>query len=359
MNDPTGSWSGRIPGAKIASDYDLHYGHGLLARESGDWPSYLAVSSPSAYKAAKPHLSREPRSVEYVSSLDWTNLQIIADKTPDKVKLVVGLGGGVALDASKYIALRRGLPLIIVPTIVSTGSIVHSTFAKWEGHATVGDSADWPWINFEYAIVDYDVVLKAPYYLNTAGLGDVLCGYSSIAEWRRNTRLGVGGPFDDELASKAIALQEYIFSGFPKTLDGDGGLTPDSVQFIMRAVQQRDDTTINHPNAPGADHSLWLAAEEINCRAWVHGEFVALGALVIAWYCEENPDMFAHWLDTCRIRRSPTEIGLAKDELRRALDYSPVYMSDSANGRDVPSILRYEPMNGSLYDALWDYLESA
>ena len=357
MDNPTGSWSGRIPGAKIASEHDLRYGHGLLARASRDWSNYFVVSSPNAYKAAWPHLSLEPEKVEYASTLDWTHLQTIADKVTDKIRLVVGIGGGLSLDASKYIALKKKLPLIIVPTIVSTGAIVHSVFAKWEGHSTVGHSSDWPWINFEYALIDYDVVLKAPYHLNTAGLGDVLCGYSAISEWRRNTRLGVGKPFDEDIASKTIELQEYIVREFPKTLDGDVGLTPDSVRFIMKAVQQRDDTTIDHPNAPGADHSLWLAAEEINCRTWIHGEFVALCALVIAWYCKENPEMFADWLDICRIRRKPSEIGLAKSHLRRALDYAPTFMSDSAQGRDISSILRHEPMSEDLYDTLWGYLE--
>ena len=31
-------------------------------------------------------------------------------------------------------------------------------------------------------MVDDDLVLAAPYYLDTAGLGDVLCGYAAIAE---------------------------------------------------------------------------------------------------------------------------------------------------------------------------------
>ena len=359
MNKSARSWSGRTPGSKTAAEHDLRYGSGLLARESQHWPSYFAVTSRSALEAAKPHLSHEPEAVEYASWLDWTHLQEIADKAPAGVELVVGLGGGVALDASKYVALKKGLPLVIVPTIVSTGSIVHSIFAKWDGYATVGNGADWPWINFDHAIIDYDVVLKAPYHLNIAGLGDVLCGYSAIAEWRRNTRLGIGEPFDEALAVKAIALQERIVTGFPKTLDSKGQLTPDSVHFILTAVQQRDDSLVVHPNAPAADHTLWLAAEEINRKTWVHGEFVALGALVIAWYCDERPDLLAEWLDTCRVRRHPSEIGLAKNELRKALDYCPVYMADAANGRDIQSILRHQPMSDSQFDALWAYLETA
>ena len=358
MKRPAGSWSGRTAGSKTAAEQDLRYGGGLLVRESADWPSYLAVTSRSAYAAAEPHLSREPQAVEHAGSLDWKHLQEIADRAPAGVELIVGIGGGTALDASKYVALKLGLPLVIVPTIVSTGSIVHSIFAKWDGHATVGDSVDWPWINFDHAIVDYDIVLKAPRYLNTAGLGDVLCGYSAIAEWRRNTRLGVGEPFDKAVAAKAVALQQRIVTGFPETLD-DGRLTADSVRFILTAVQQRDDSGVVHPNAPAADHPLWLAAEEVNRKMWVHGEFVALGTLVIAWYCDERPDLFAGWLDTCQVRRRPSEIGLAKSELRAALDYAPTFMADTSSGRDVRSILRHEPMGGGQFDELWGYLETA
>ena len=84
---------------------------------------------------------------------------------------------------------------------MSTGAIVHSFFAKWEGHSTVDSVDTWPWLDFEHVLIDYDLVLKAPYYLNTAGLGDVLCSYSAFCEWRRNSRLGVGEPYDEPALS--------------------------------------------------------------------------------------------------------------------------------------------------------------
>ena len=54
MNEPRGSWSGAVSGvAKTAAQHDLRYGSGLLAGESREWPAYFAVTSPSAYRAAR------------------------------------------------------------------------------------------------------------------------------------------------------------------------------------------------------------------------------------------------------------------------------------------------------------------
>ncbi len=358
MQKPQGSWTS-ASGAKKATDQDIRYGDDLLTRESASWPSYYAVSSPSAHTAAKKHLSREPAAVEYARLLDWTHLQEITDKMPDGVELVVGIGGGVALDASKYVALKTGLPLILVPTIVSSGSIIHSGFAKWDGHRTVGPGSTWPWIDFDHAVVDYDLVLQSPYYFHTAGLGDVLCGYAAIAEWRRNARLGIGPPFDEAAAATTAQHHADIVTGFPRTLGAAGELTPDSVRFILTAIQERDGKVLNHPAAPSADHTFWLGAEEVNEKGWVHGEFVALSALIIAWHCEERPEMFVEWLDTCKVRRRPREIGLSRDELLRAIGYAPAFLSDAANGRDVKSILRTDPITGARFDALWEFLQTA
>ena len=355
MQKPRGSWS-ENGSAKKAAEQDIRYGHGLLKKESAEWPLYCAVSSPSAHNVSTRYLGRKPEAVEYARWLDWTHLQEITDKMPDGVELVVGIGGGVALDASKYVALKTGLPLVLVPTIVSTGSIIHSMFAKWDGHRTVGPATTWPWIDFDHAVVDYDLVLEAPYYLNTAGIGDVLCGYSAIAEWRRNSRLGVGPPFDEAAVATTARHHSDIVTGFPRTLGAGDKLTPDSVRFILTAIQERDDKALEHPAAPSADHAFWLGAEEVNEKGWVHGEFVALSAVMIAWHCEERPEMLVEWLDSCKVRHRPSEIGVSRGELLRAVEYAPAFLSDVSSGRDVRSLLRTNPITGDRFDALWEFL---
>ena len=353
MKKPRGGWdnSGQ---AKPASGYDIRYGHGLLSEESSGWPSYLAVTTPSAYRTAKPYLAKEPAGVGHVDLLDYGQLQAITDSLPDDAELVVGLGGGRAIDASKYVALKKQLPLILAPSVVSTGAIIYGMLGRWEGRNILGGRDDWPWIDFEDILVDYDLVLEAPYYLNTAGLGDVLCGYAGMAEWRRNSRLGIGPTWDAGAAAEAIQHQSDVVEGFPATLGPNGSLTADTVRFIMTAVQERDDKGLSHPAASSGDHSFQLVVEPVNDKAWVHGELVALAAVIIAWQCEESPETLTSWLDTCLVRRRPSEMGMTAAELQKGLDAMPAHLMEQ--GKD--SIMGREPVNGAQFDALWEFLET-
>ena len=356
LTKPRGGWNGRSK-ARPASEQDIRYGHGVVRRESAAWPEYFIVTTPSAHKVTGPHLARGPAGVGYVRGLDWGHLQQVTEEAPAGVELVVGIGGGTALDASKYVALKKGLPLVLVPTIISSGAIIHGVFAKWDGRRTIG--TDWPWIDCEHILVDYDITLQAPYYLNTAGLGDVLCAYAGMAEWRRGARTGNGPPFDEDAAAPVIEHHRQIEQGFPKTLADTGALTAESIRFIMEAVQERDSTAINNPAAPGADHTLWLCMEDINNRGWVHGEAVALAAVVIAWHCDEDPGSLIARLDACKVRWRPPDIDVGRDELRKGLEFAPTCMSEESSARGVSSILRAEPITGRRFDDLWEFLSSA
>ena len=338
----------------LARDYDIRYGRNLVKTESADWPRYIVVSTPTAWKTAKPFLSREPAGLVFNQWLDRAHLEETTASLPDDAELAVGIGAGRALDHAKVVAERKGIPLVQVPTVVSTGAIIHSLCGDWAGRVIHGWAAD---VVAEYVLIDYDLVLKAPERLNTAGLGDVLCGYAGLSEWRYNAAKGIGEPFDESIAAVAIDHHQEIVDGFPQTLADDGALTDESVKFIMQAVQGRDERMLRHPAAPGADHSFCFSVELANDRFWIHGETCALGAVMVAWHTEQDPGVLVGRLDRCKVRFRPRDLGMSEDELRKGLEALPAWMGDEESGRDINSVMRHDPLVGERFDQAWAWLE--
>lgn len=355
---PRGAWSDYSQ-MKPAAEYDIRYGHGLICSESAAWPRTVAVSSPTAYKAVLPHLSQEPAGVAMASCLDFEWLGDLNAHLPDDADLVLGIGGGVALDAAKFVALSRQLPLVLIPTVVSTGSIIHGLFAHWEG-LHISAKTKWPWIDPEHVLVDYDVVLSAPEYLNTAGIGDVLCGHACLCEWKRHTRLGLGEPYNESVARDMLEHHREIVEGFPATFGDDGRLTPQSVEFIMTAVKDRDSRRVMHDYAPVSDHLFLQVLELVNNRTWIHGEIAALGSVIVTWACEPSDvtDLIER-MNTCRVRWRPNDMDLSRDALAKALAFCPEYFSDASRGRDVPSALRSDPIVDATFERLWQFLNDS
>ena len=331
----------------------MRVARGLLQRESARWPAYAIVTTPSAYAAAQGHLVREPEGVVFAEWLDSAHQQELSDQLPAGTELVIGLGGGKALDASKFVALDKDAELILVPTILSSGAIIHGHVARWDGYQTVGGLDDWPWVDCQYVLVDVDVVLKAPDYLHTAGLGDILCGYAGLEEWRRRAALGQGAEFDPVLAAQQVAQHESITSSFAATLGSNGRMTAASAANIAQRIKERDSQHLQASTESG-DHPFWIALETANQRTWVHGELVALGAMIITWCCAGDTAGLAKRLDCCRVRWRPRQMGLERTALQKGLAFVPRYMAE----KGVNSVLQ-EPIEGTRFDALWHFLETS
>lgn len=339
---------------KPAAEIDIRYGSELLKRHSESWPRYGIVSTPSALTVADWSLSRSPEGVAYAEWLDSEHQRELGRQLPDDIELVVGLGGGRALDASKFVALNRGVPLILVPTIASSGAIIHGVVAKWEGRKIIGGVDDWPWVDCEHVLVDYEIVMAAPSYLNTAGLGDILCMYAGVVEWRWRAEQGSGPAFDQVSATVLENYLDELVQGFTQTLDLQENLTAASIEHIVSSLQERDSRQLPAGTESG-DHPFWLALELINDRGWIHGEVVALGAVIIAWQAEAAPEKLTTMLNACQVRIRPSAMGLSYEELRKGLEFVSPYMKE----RGTDSILRHRPITGARFDELWAFLEEA
>jgi glycerol dehydrogenase-like iron-containing ADH family enzyme len=202
------------------------------------------------------------------------------------------------------------------------------------------------------------VVRNAPSYLNTAGLGDILCSQAGISEWEYSSKRNLSPPVDSSKTLSVRNQRNHIVGHFPNTLDANGSLTSESIKFIMESIQKRDSNSIQSPYAPGTDHIFWQCVESTNNRGWVHGGGVALASVIIAWHCEEGVRQLISDLDVCQVLWRPAQLNIEKHHIQAALAFAPEFFNDKDSGRNVKSILRENPITGSRFEQLWIFLNS-
>ncbi len=197
----------------------------------------------------------------------------------DEIAAVVGLGGGQALDAAKYFAWRRRLPLFQLPTSLS----VDAVFGHRAGVRRDGMVRYLGWAVPQAVYVDYDVIQAAPRAINRCGVGDVLCFYTGVLDWQYATARGkceAKWPYDQRLSDislekveQALAHQDDIRDmtdrGIEVLIDGHkwGGASYHGAGWNPRHIE-------------GIDHFFFYALEALTGRKFLHGQPVCLGTYI-------------------------------------------------------------------------------
>lgn len=193
--------------------------------------------------------------------------------------LVLGVGGGTAIDAAKAAATRTGLPFVSVPTIASTD-------APASGVSVVYDEAGRPvearlrGTPPELVLVDTGVIARAPARFLRGGLGDaVATAYEAeaCAQSDGQTPHEIGP--SDAAVSLARRCREVVAA------DGADALAAVERDTVTPAVERAVEAATCH-SALGFENGGLAAAHalEIGCRLAghtdpSHGELVGVCTL--------------------------------------------------------------------------------
>ncbi len=94
--------------------------------------------------------------------------------------MLVALGAGTIHDVTRYVAHKRGVPFISMPTAASVDGFVSTVAAMtWNGLKQT-----FPAVSPVYVLADSNILCDAPFRLTASGVSDLFGKYTAIADWR-------------------------------------------------------------------------------------------------------------------------------------------------------------------------------
>lgn len=274
--------------------------------------SYLLLSESAPLAACAPGIAERAVAVVEVGSLGEEALDVLVGALPD-APTVVGLGGSMALDSAKYVAWRRGVRLVLAPSVVSVDACVTNTIAV----RVDGIVSHRGFVVADPILLDTDLVRSAPPRLNRAGIGDLVSIHTALWDWRLADAAG-SVPFAAVLAGRAGDVLDRAEAIAPQL----GELTPDAIEALVRAFAEMNalllDVGHNLPEE-GSEHYLAQLLEALAGRSFTHGELVGMGTVLLATLQGNDPDRPRAILDAARVEWRPAKLGLEPELVVRAL----------------------------------------
>jgi glycerol-1-phosphate dehydrogenase [NAD(P)+] len=298
-------------------------GPGALHGASRAWGRAAILTTRSPWALAEPMLATAPARVACVATLERADLEGLASELRDMDR-VVGLGGGLALDAAKFVARRVGVPLVQVPSSASNNACFTRTSGCLE-HGRRAPMRDGPVP--EAVVVDHDLIARAPARLNRAGIGDLLSSHSALPDWELAHRAGRDVDWDPAVRDRTRRELDRLAALAPEV--GAGRL--DAFVGLLAMGERFAPTFLTLPRArfnAASEHLLAWCLEERTGRRLLHGEIVSLGVLLMAHLQGNAPEAAAATVRAAGVPVQPAAIGTTWAEVEAAVLALPEYARD-------------------------------
>jgi len=198
---------------------------------------------------------------------------------------LLAVGSGTITDIVRFVAHRTHQPLISVPTAPSVDG-----YASVGAPLVVGTYKQTITATAPAAIfADLETLCAAPPLMIAAGFADMICKYSSLADWHLGHLLW-GERYDEAIAQDTLLAVRRVRDAAPAIARHD----KDGIRCLMQGLVDSGLGILafgaSHP-ASGAEHHLSHFWEMKLLRerrpAILHGIKVGLGAVLTAGYWEE------------------------------------------------------------------------
>lgn len=287
----------------------------------------------------------------YVEGNTQADMAVLAEAC--KAEVVYGIGGGLAVDTAKYVAAAKGLPLVVLPTVLSTDAfLTDATGVRENGcvHYLPSKAPD-------TVIVDMEVLCNAPASMRASGAADVLSIATALWDWQEAEKMGAN-PSDQQLTPHAVDIAGTLLQTLLDNAREIGRGTPTGlkllldllcmeVQLCYQCGHSRVEEGSEHYFVYAIENHLIPAEERLSGSETakggplLHGELVGLGVLLMAVLQSQPWTHYRHALECLQINYFPSAV--ARDAIAETLINLSDYVAQHQLPYTVATTLRITP----------------
>ena len=234
-------------------------------------------------------------------------------------EVIYAVGGGLALDAGKYLAQQHGLPLIGVPTAISVD-------APWTWAAGVRRDGCVRYLETgppKELVLDFELLGAAPPSLRAAGICDVLSIATGLWDWRFAEREG-RNPATERYNAYAAAAAEAILQGSLAASAAAGRGDAEGLRQLCDclALEVQLCNQLGHSRPEeGSEHYFAYAVENLMGKGLPHGDLVGPGIVLLAGLQGQDTAPLRDALQACQIPLGNIPAGVVWETLRELPAY--------------------------------------
>tara|TARA_B100000900_G_scaffold288729_1_gene247695 strand:+ start:376 stop:1413 length:1038 start_codon:yes stop_codon:yes gene_type:complete len=263
--------------------------------------------------------NRFPKNIDvyFVHSLEEKTLNKEIDKF-NNYKMVIGFGGGQALDIAKFFSWKCKLTLFQFPTSLS----VDAVFGHRSGIRRNGNVHYLGWAVPESIFIDYEIIQSAPKLFNYSGIGDVLCFFTGVLDWKyadKKNKCEQKWQYNSELADKSLTYVDDLVANVKdiKNMNENG------INTIIRAHQWGGNSFFssgwNPRHIEGIEHFFFYNLEFLTNKKFIHGQPVCLGFILGCLMHNKLEKRFIDFFENLDFNFSPMAMNLSWDDVTNTL----------------------------------------